>query len=116
MKIPIILTRKELMRLIAVPEGDIETASNEHRRFNAIRNTAILRLLTSSGLRIQELANLNRSNIFPQEQRIKVRRGKKGNEDYVPVVNDVTWKSLERYDKIREAISGTGDGWSIGIR
>ncbi len=114
MKIPTILTRKELMRLIAVPEGDIETASNKHKRFNAVRNTGILRLLTSSGLRIQELANLNRGNIFPREQRIKIRQGKKGNEDYVPVVSDATWKSLERYEKRRETIPGTGEAYFVG--
>ena len=114
MKIPIILTRKELMRLIAVPEADIESASSQHQLFNSIRNAAMLRLLCSSGLRIQELANLNRSNIFPQEQRIKVRQGKKGNEDYIPVVNDATWKSLERYEKIRETIPGTGEAYFVG--
>ncbi len=114
MKIPIILTRKELMRLIAVPEGDIKAASNQHQLFNSIRNTAILRLLTSSGLRIQELANLNRSNIFPREQRIKVRKGKRNNDDYVPVVNGATWKSLKRYEKIRETISGTGEAYFVG--
>ncbi len=114
MKIPTILTRKELMRLIAVPEGDIETASNKHKRFNAVRNTAMLRLLCSTGLRIQELANLNRGNIFHQEQRIKVRQGKKGNDDYIPVVNDATWQALERYEKIRETISGTGEAYFVG--
>ena len=114
MKIPTILTRKELMRLIAVPEGDIETASNKHKRFNAIRNTAILRLLTSSGLRIQELANLNRGNIFPQEQRIKVRQGKRNNNDYIPIVNDTTWRSLERYEEIRQTIPGTGEAYFVG--
>ncbi len=114
MKIPTILAREEILRLIAVPESDIGTAGNDHRRFNAIRNTAILRLLTSSGLRIQELANLNRSNIFPQELRIKVREGKKGNDDYIPVVNEATWKSLERYEEIRQTIPGTGEGYFVG--
>lgn len=114
MKIPVVLTKQEIMRLVAVPEGDIETASNDHRRFNAIRNTAILRLLTSSGLRIQELANLNRGNVFPQKERIKVRRGKRGNEDYIPVANDATWKSLERYEKARQTISGTGEAYFVG--
>lgn len=114
MKIPIILTRKELMRLIAVPVGDIETAGNQHQLFNSIRNAAILRLLCSSGLRIQELANLNRGNVFPQEKRIKVRQGKRNNDDYVPVVSDATWRSLERYEKIRETISGTGEAYFVG--
>lgn len=114
MKIPTILTREELMRLIAIPIGDIETASNQHQLFNSLRNEAILRLLCSTGLRIQELANLNRSNIFPQEQRIKVRGGKRGNEDYVPVVSEATWRSLERYEKIRETIPGTGEAYFVG--
>jgi site-specific recombinase XerD len=114
LKIPVILTRKELMRLIAVPVGDIETASNRHQLFNSIRNEAILQLLCSTGLRIQELANLNRSNIFPQEQRIKIRQGKKGNEDYVPVASDATWRSLERYGKARETIPGTGEAYFVG--
>jgi len=102
------------MRLVAVPEDDIETASNDHQFFNSIRNVAILRLLCSTGLRIQELANLNRSNIFPQEQRIKVRQGKKGNDDYIPIVNDATWQALERYEKIRETIPGTGEAYFVG--
>ncbi len=114
MKIPTILTRKELMRLIAVPEGDVETASNQHQLFNSIRNEAILRLLCSTGLRTQELANLNRSNIFPQEQRIKVRQGKKGNEDYISIVSDATWPALETYEKMRETIPGTGKAFFVG--
>ncbi len=114
MKIPTILTREELMRLIAIPVSDIETASNQHQLLNSIRNEAILRLLCSTGLRIQELANLSCSNIFPQEQRIKVRKGKRNNDDYIPIVNDATWQALERYEKIRETIPGTGEAYFVG--
>jgi len=113
LKIPIILTREEVERLIEVAEQDIGTSQNAHQRFNAIRNTAVLRLFWSTGLRVSELCNLNLDCMFPGEHQIKVRKGKFGNEDYQPVRRKETWQAIERYLVARESILGKGQALFI---
>lgn len=107
-KIPVVLTREEVESLIEVAEKDIKTSLNDHQRFNATRNVAVIRLLWSSGLRVQELANLNVDSIFPEEKRLKIQDGKFGNNDYQPVRKKETWEALERYSVLREKVDGRG--------
>ena len=107
-RIPIVLTREEVNSLIAIAEKDIESSQNKHQRFNSIRNVAVLRLFWSTGLRVQELANLDVDSIFPEEKRLKVRNGKFGNNDYQPVTKKETWEALERYLPFREQVDGRG--------
>lgn len=114
-KIPVVLTREEVEDLIATAERDIETSQSEHKRFNAVRNASILRLLWSTGLRVQELANLNMDNIFPQENRIKIRNGKFGNNDYQPVKKRETWEALERYLLLRNEVDLKGPALFISF-
>ncbi len=107
-KIPVVLTREEVENLIEVAEQDIETSRTAHQRFNAVRNVAILRLFWSTGLRVQELANLNVDSLFPSEKRLKIREGKFGNNDYQPISRNETWDSIEKYQVLREQVDGKG--------
>lgn len=114
-RIPTVLVRKEVEALIALAEKDIETSQTAHQRFNATRNASILRLFWSTGLRVTELANLNLDCIFPEEQRLKIRLGKFGNNSYQPVKRPETWKALERYLTLREGIEGKGKALFISF-
>lgn len=114
-RIPTVLTREEVEDLISTVERDIETCQTEHQRFNATRNVAILRLFWSTGLRVQELANLDVDCIFEKEMRIKVRLGKFGNNDYQPVARKETWQALEKYLELREGIEGKGEALFISF-
>ena len=114
-KIPVVLTREEVERLISTAEKDIVISQNAHQRFNAIRNMAILRLFWSTGLRMSELCNLNLNCLFPEEHQIKVRKGKFGNEDYQPVKRKETWQAIERYLVLRESIPGKGEALFISF-
>lgn len=107
-KIPVVLTRKEVERLIEVAEKDIKISRTEHQKFNAVRNAALLRLAFSTGLRVQELCNLNIDSLFPEEKTLKVRLGKFGNEEYQPFKKPETWKALEGYIPLREKVDGKG--------
>ena len=107
-KIPVVLTREEVNKIIEVAEQDIESSQTGHKRFNATRNTAILRLAFSTGLRTQELCNLNVESIFPEEKRLKVREGKFQNSDYQEIRKEETWESLKRYLPFRKQVDGSG--------
>lgn len=114
-RIPTVLVREEVEDLIATAERDIETSQNEHQRFSATRNASILRLFWSTGLRVQEVCNLNVDCVFPEEKRIKVRLGKFGNNDYQPIRKKETWEALERYLVLREDIPGKGSALFISF-
>lgn len=113
MKVPEVLTRDEIKRIQAIPKEDFKKAKSEHQRFNAIRNLAILRLLTSTGLRVSEVCNLNLENVLLGEKQLKIREGKFGNEDYQPIGNNETIESLKRYLVERERIPGKGRAFFI---
>ena len=116
---PVVLTREEVERLFRVAgreekefkeelkrrkkEGSPFLRYAKNRTFEAIRDQAILRLFFSTGIRLMELCNLNDESIFLNESRIKVRFGKRGNDEYQPVTKEETLKALRRYLQVRKA-------------
>lgn len=106
-KIPVVLTRGELQKLIDVPLQDSHT-QKPHSRYLAVRNEAIIRLMFSTGLRVQEVCNLTLGSVFLDEMQLKVSNGKMGNEEYQPIENLETLESLERYLKEREKLAYKG--------
>jgi len=113
MRVPEVLTRDEIKRIQAIPKEDLKKAKSEHQQFNAIRNLAVLRLLTSTGLRVSEVCNLNLKNVLLGEKQLKIREGKFGNEDYQPISNNETIESLRGYLAEREKIPGKGEAFFI---
>ena len=67
-----------------------------------LRDHSILMLLFSAGLRISELANLNRDSINLEKQEFSIRG--KGNKVRIVFISDVAKESLEKYlDKRTDA-------------
>lgn len=102
-KVPTILTKQEVKQIEAVVLQDIEETSSPHQHFNAVRNYAVLRLLISAGLRVNELCGLRLNEVWPEERNLKVR-GKGGSERYQAVETESTWKALEDWQKEREKV------------
>ena len=118
-KTPVVLTREEVSKLIGIGtelEGLFKKKLREEKLkgskylsylknsiFLAIRNQAIIRLLFSTGIRNSEACNLNDEDIYFEENRIKIRAGKRGNDEYQPLTKDETWKELRRYLRARKA-------------
>lgn len=116
-KTPVVLTREEVERLFLVAAREEQESKEDLRQrkkdgspflqyaknrvFEAIRDQAILRLFFSTGIRLMELINLNDESVFLNESRIKVRFGKRGNDEYQPVTKEDTLKALRRYLKAR---------------
>ena len=75
----------------------------------AIRNQAIIRLLFSTGIRNSEACHLNDEDIYFEENRIKIRQGKRGNDEYQPLTKEETWKELRRYLRARKAFKYNKD-------
>jgi integrase/recombinase XerC len=101
------LTYAEVEHLFAQP--DISTPSG-------LRDRCILELFYSSGLRISELVGLNRADLYPGENLIRVR-GKGKKERVIPITpNAAQW--IERYlgDAPREAVFLGRWGTRITVR
>lgn len=125
-KTPVILTRNEIQRLIEAIEFEELDFTDQLKKkreegskwldyikakiFLAIRNQAIIRLAFSTGLRIKEITNLNDEDIFLEESRIKVRAGKRGNDEYQPCTKLETLKALKRYWKKRKVFKYNKEG------
>ena len=77
-KLPITLTTKEIDKII----NSIDSSSK-----NNLRNTAIVEVLYSCGLRVSELITLKISDLFFKESVIKVT-GKGNKERFVPISNE----------------------------
>ena len=130
-KTPVVLTREEVEKLIEVGVGLEEFYKKRLKEeklkgtkrlsylmnnlFLAIRNQAIIRLLFSTGIRNSEVCNLNDEDIYFEENRIKIRRGKRGNDEYQPLTKSETWEELRRYLRARKAFKyNKGNALFIG--
>ena len=72
-------------------------------RFIDVRNAAILELFYSTGMRLSELQGLNRQDIDPITQQVKVR-GKGRKERIVPMGNHATL-ALRNYERKRDELA-----------
>lgn len=71
--------------------------------FNDARNAAILEVFYSTGMRLSELQGLNRADIDPVSQQVKVR-GKGRKERIVPLGDHAT-RALRIYERRRDELS-----------
>jgi integrase/recombinase XerC len=72
-------------------------------QFVDVRNAAILELFYSTGMRVSELQGLNRQDIDPVSQQVKVR-GKGRKERIVPIGDHATL-ALRNYERKREELA-----------
>jgi len=131
LKTPVVLTREEVEKLIEVGVGleefykkrlkEEKLKGTKHlsylmnNLFLAIRNQAIIRLLFSTGIRLSEACNLNDEDIYFEENKIKIRQGKRGNDEYQPLTKIETWEELRRYLRARKAFKNNkGNALFIG--
>lgn len=84
-KLPVYLTIAEVDKLLDIPTS---TAFD-------LRNKAMLEILYASGVRISELCDLKISNLYLDEEMIKVF-GKGSKERLIPI-NDISLKALKEY-------------------
>ena len=115
MRVPTVLTRQEVEAIQAVTLRDQEKAESPHQRFNAVRNEAILRLLYSTGLRVQELCNLNLDSVMLNERQLKVRKGKFGDSSYQLVEKQETLDSLASYLDLRQEVNHKGEAFFVSF-
>lgn len=103
MKIPTVLTLKEMDSVERVVKEDVNGDQTDHNLFNAVRNYAVLRLLRMTGLRISEACGLELDEVFWEERSLKVR-GKGGSERYQMLEDEATWAALKDYMVLRTAV------------
>ncbi len=77
-------------------------------RFEDVRNLAILELFYSTGMRVSELAGLNRPDLDLISQQVKVRG--KGRKERIVPVGDHAQLAIRNYEAKRDELNGTLGG------
>ncbi|MBK7143591.1 MAG: tyrosine-type recombinase/integrase [bacterium] len=109
-RLPRVMAREEIRSLIATAyeRGRKRVNLTENQRFLGVRNTLIIELLFSLGLRIDELTSLRISDINFEEGSILVLgKGRKERVLFMP--NDGLTKLVRRYLKLRNSINSGHD-------
>ncbi len=92
-KLPEVLTVEEVTKLLDnIPK----------KRFNDIRNKAMLELMYAAGLRVSEVVNIKFENLDLDTKFVRVE-GKGGKERIVPI-NDKCVKSIKEWLKFRQKL------------
>ncbi len=103
---PCYLEMPELKKLLEIKDCDL---------FRSIRNTAIIRVLYSTGCRVRELSSLNRDDVLSNNVRVLG----KGRKYRLVFISDVARKSLDRYLSLRtdksNALFVSGNGKRLGV-
>ncbi len=86
-KLPVVLTREEMERLIMAPDTSSELG---------IRDRAIIETLYATGMRVSELVNLRKRDLIKSENVIRVF-GKGSKERIIPI-GEVAIEWIERYN------------------
>ena len=84
-KLPVFLTVQEVMKLLNSPDKDL---------FSGKRDSIILEILYSSGIRVSELTNINVQDVDISQETIKVK-GKGKKERIVPIGSQTTLRLNE---------------------
>lgn len=94
-----LITSAELERLMRAPAGALAKEKDEGKRLNYLRDTAILELLFSTGLRVSELCALN-SDIDLSRDELSVRG--KGEKVRVVFLSPSSKEAVRAYLKARK--------------
>lgn len=104
-KVPVFLSEQETEKIIDLPSD---------ASFAAVRMKCILEVLYSTGIRIEELVNLNLGDVDLLGGMVKVF-GKGGKERYVPV-GDRACDALKQYLDARKKISPSSPSVFVNLR
>lgn len=99
-RIPKILYIDEVKKLLDVMYLESNTSTSNYKKFESIRNIAILELLVCTGIRISEASTLCVKDISIGEKTIVIH-GKGNKERLLYISSNNTWQSINNWLKIR---------------
>ena len=103
-KLPSYLTENEMNNLLKCNENS----------FIYIRNNALMELIYSTGIRVNEALNIKLSDISIRNRNIKVLG--KGNKERIVPIGDIAIKSIYNYKNIRNSANPSTDKLFINYR
>jgi len=98
-----LITRAELVRLLAAPMKAYKDSEDEDEKLRALRDDAMLQLLFSTGLRVSELVSLD-SDIDLSKDEMSIRG--KGDKVRIVFFSADAKKSVQRYLDARKDFDG----------
>lgn len=99
--LPKVITRKDMEKILNDLYECINQAKTNYEKEYAIRNTAIIELLFSTGIRISELCHIKNDDIHLQERTLKIL-GKGSKERILYIGNDAVINILKEYINVSE--------------
>ncbi len=100
-----LITSAELARLMKAPREAYEKESDPHKKLNYLRDSAILELLFSTGLRISELCALNSSIDLTRDEMSVRGKGEKVRVVFIsPTAKEVVREYLKARKDMGEAL------------
>ena len=115
MSTPRVLSQPQINMLLVTLEVLAESHTDPKNCFRPVRDLTIVKLFLSTGLRVQELVNLNIEDLDIEEKQLKVRQGKRGNDEYQPIINGKTLEWLNKWLELRKQVN-SGDPLFISSR
>ena len=99
-KLPKIITTKDAERLLKYLKIESEKDRGDYSHWLSLRNLALIDILISTGMRIEEVSNITLNDIFTTERTILIHgKGRKQRLIYISCPD--TWVNLTNWMKIR---------------
>lgn len=102
-KLPKTLTKDEVKKLIKTVSSSFSMNDTPFKIFEGIRNTAILDLLISTGIRIGELSSMQLSDIHLSERTVLIH-GKGRKERIIYISSNETYDNIKKWLDLRSTI------------
>lgn len=100
-KLPKIITTKDAERLLKYLKIESEKDRGDYSHWLSLRNLALIDILISTGMRIEEVSNITLNDIFTTERTILIHgKGRKQRLIYISCPD--TWVNLTNWMKIRK--------------
>lgn len=100
-KLPKTLAVKEILKLLTYAKQQCDTVKGEYSYWIAVRNLALLDVLISTGIRIEEASNISVNDIILTERTVLIHgKGRKQRLIYISCAD--SWNNFIKWIKIRK--------------
>ena len=104
-RLPKTLTLREVSKILAVIDRNLEEINSSFALYINTRDAAVMDLLITTGMRINELSSLKLEDIIYHDHTILIH-GKGRKQRLIYISSQITWDRLKNWLKLRKDISG----------
>ncbi len=107
-KLPKTLAVEDTLKLLTYAKNRCAISKNNYAHWSATRNLALLDILISTGIRIEEASNISVNDIIPSERTILIHgKGRKQRLIYISCTD--SWNNFTKWIKVRKKYNTNSD-------